>query len=571
MKKYNKKDFIFPKESFNERDTIDDFLIDANCLIHPICLKISKENIPIIDNNILENKMIEAVTTYIDQLIVYVNPNKFVYLAIDGVAPVAKIKQQRYRRFKSVADETLWNNIKKKYNKPITKLWNNNAITPGTKFMQKLHLHLLNWCNNHNKNIIYSSYLIPSEGEHKLLQYIRKNNNFENTYVIYGLDADLIFLSLTTNHNKIYLLRESNQINNKNSEILNFVNIKIMKELIFNTINMYYQTKYGNIRNIELTPKNIIYDFIFICYFLGNDFLPHIPSLNIYQNGLECLILNYIDALYEGNREILNSKSVNYLINPPNKFNISILKKLMEKISLQEEKLLKYNNTQLEKHKMQQNIHFVNNKLTNDNEYEKEVFKIENLKFKINNPVRLGCNSYQEMRLRYYKYYWNIEENEIEEFSKNLVKHYLYGLKWITVYYFDQCPSWNWYFPFDNPPFITDIYKYMDETKLNKIKFELGKPIRPFLQLLLVLPIQSQYLLPDIFAKYIYQINSAYPKFFSQDFLNKFKYWMAQPILPPLNLSLVKQFYLRYKKILSEEELESNQVFDLPIIKNNIN
>ena len=94
------------------------------------------------------------------------------------------------------------------------------------------------------------------------------------------------------------------------------------------------------------------------------------------ENGLECLILNYIDALYEGNREILNSKSVNYLINPPNKFNISILKKLMEKISLQEEKLLKYNNTQLEKHKMQQNIHFVNNKLTNDNEYEKEVFKI---------------------------------------------------------------------------------------------------------------------------------------------------------------------------------------------------
>jgi 5'-3' exonuclease len=48
--------------------------------------------------------MIKAVILYIEELINYVKPSGLVYIAIDGVAPMAKIKHQRMRRFKSIAD-----------------------------------------------------------------------------------------------------------------------------------------------------------------------------------------------------------------------------------------------------------------------------------------------------------------------------------------------------------------------------------------------------------------------------------------------------------------------------------
>ena len=583
MKKYKTKKFIFQKELLDditiisELNNIDYFLIDTNCLIHPVCFKIIKDNPNLTDNDILENIMLNSITEYLDKLINYVNPIKGIYIAIDGVAPIAKIKQQRQRRFKSVADKILWNNIKKKHSKPIYSSWSNSAITPGTKFMEKLHKHILNWYTTIDKHIIYSSYLTPGEGEHKLLQFIRNNQNMNNnySYLIYGLDADLIFLALSTNSDKIYLLREGNEINNNIPvDILNYVSIKIMKELIVKTINTYYFNKYSNVLCIELLADKIICDFIFICYFLGNDFIPHIPSLDIHQNGIEYLLLNYIDTFHEmiiynnynqlyssgffecnnQNKIDINNLTVSYLIDSSSKINNIFFETFLKKLSTQEEYYSKNNLKNNYNKKYYGNI---------NDEYEKELFRIENLQFKINDPIKLGYDSFDEWRKRYYQHYWNVDENELEEFSQKLVKHYLYGLKWIALYYFDKCPSWDWYYPFDYPPFITDIYKYLNNTKLNNIKFRLSKPIKPYLQLLLVLPLQSSYLLPFIFMKHISDpqsiISSLYPINFNQDFINKKKHWMAIPMLPQLNINLTKQFYMLYKNELSKEEQLQNK------------
>ena len=110
MKTYNKKyKFIFD----NIDVKIDYLLIDTNCLIHPTCFKVIHENEQLNNIYLLENKMINAILEYLEYIINFAKPNN-IYIAIDGVAPLAKIKQQRSRRFKSVSDKKTFDIIKKK-------------------------------------------------------------------------------------------------------------------------------------------------------------------------------------------------------------------------------------------------------------------------------------------------------------------------------------------------------------------------------------------------------------------------------------------------------------------------
>jgi 5'-3' exonuclease len=556
MKKYNLSNntFIFDKEKlektdklYNQINNIDYLLIDCNCLLHPTCFKVLAEfnktvqNIDNITIDKLEDNMINECIKYIQYIIDYAKVNKTIYIAIDGVAPVAKIKQQRMRRFKSVADKKLWDNIKKKHNQHNKSYnWNNSAITPGTKFMIKLHKTLLNWIekfNSKNKtNIIYSSCFTPMEGEHKLLQYVRNlENNNKYSYLFYGLDADLIFLALSTNLNNIYLLRESTEFNlNDSIEVFKYVSIDIMKDNIFNTFNEYNKSE------IKLNKDKIIKDFIFICYFLGNDFLPHILSTDIHNNGIDNMIKNYMKTFLLKYEYIINNSDSNYNIN------MNILLNFLQNISLEESDLL----LEIANKKKKR---FTNGKT----EYEIEIYKIENLMFKINDPIRIGLDDFSNYRKRYYKYYWNLEDDEIEEFSKNLVSNYMKGIYWVTLYYFDKCPSWEWYYPYDYPPFITDIVNYFPKT--NIIFNNNDKPLNPYMQLLAVLPKQCSYLLPKGLGKLMESDNSSltylYPIEFEQDFINKTKYWMGIPKLPPLNIPLIKHIFEKYKDDLTKEEL----------------
>jgi 5'-3' exonuclease len=583
LQNYKKDGFVFNKEKLmkekkliaahteavEEVNAIDYFLIDANCLIHPMCFKVIAENPDCTDNDKLEHKMITAVLEYLDKIISYVNPQIGVYIAIDGVAPVAKIKQQRMRRYKSVADKIMWDNIKKKHNKPICSSWNNNAITPGTNFMVKLNSMILTWMKEKTIKVIYSSCFTPAEGEHKLLQFIRTNqkNSNDYSYVVYGLDADLIFLALSTNSDRIYLLREANEINkNESHEVLNYVSIKIMRKCVVSTIEKaLYQEhndmNYGanddtiELAGFSLDKVNIVCDFIFMCYFLGNDFLPHIPSLDIAHNGIEILIETYVKVVH---KFILEKNKLEYLVSivdmKPN-INNNFLVNFITILGTKENQILKDN----------YNAKKYRPRCDSNDPYDIEVHKIDNLQFKINDPIKLGSDDIDEYRKRYYNYYWGLQDDEIEEFSKKLVSHYMMGIMWVTLYYFDSCPSWQWYYPFDHPPFISDIMKYTVD--INDIKFELGKPIKPFMQLLAVLPPQSSFLIPTSLKKLMLnpmsQLAYMYPNEFSQDFIGKNRYWMGIPMLPPLDLELLTHSYNKYKDELNEEEQNRNKYIDV--------
>jgi len=534
--KYKNRDFIKNKYEINQE--LDSLLIDTNCLLHPQCFKILNDNPHSNDHDKLEDKMIKQCIKYLDEVINFINPTKEVYIAIDGVAPVAKMKQQRQRRYKSVNDKILFDNIKKKHDKEITTYWNNSAITPGTKFMKKLTNRIINYCkelkNNKNIKIIFSTAETPSEGEHKLLQHIRNSNN-NYKYVVYGLDADLIFLSLSANKDNIYLMRESNEINKNNKEIFNLVDIDILKNCIIEQVSDIMSKN-------DLEKDKIIRDFIFICYFLGNDFLPHIPSIDI-----KCFDKNNINGLdlvlqaYANTYESLNQ----YLIIYDDKieYNIEFLQLFLDYLSsFEEEFFIKMYNNKKKFYRIESN-----------DSYEMEKNKIENLLFKIDDDIELGKDDKESYKFRYYSKYYNSEINQKELIKYSCYK-YIEGLIWVANYYFNKCKSWDWYFPFDHAPFISDLADNLKRFNLDEIKFNIDStPLKPVEQLLCILPNKSNYLVPKEYRWLMTSVNSPiinlYPDSFNLDLLYKNKYWECIPILPDLEIDNVKKEVSKIDKL----------------------
>lgn len=526
--KYKNKDFI--KNKYEINCELDSLLIDTNCLLHPQCFKILNDNPHLDDHEKLEDKMIKQCIKYLDEVIQFINPSKEVYIAIDGVAPVAKMKQQRQRRYKSVNDKALFDNIKKKHNKEITVYWNNSAITPGTKFMKKLTSRIVSYCKelkqSKNIKIIFSTAETPAEGEHKLLQHIRNSNN-DYKYVVYGLDADLIFLSLSANRDNIYLMRESNEINKNNKEVFNLVDIDILKKCIIEQISEI-------VLNKELDKEKIIRDFIFICYFLGNDFLPHVPSIDIKCfdknniNGLDLVLQAYANTFDSLNEYlIINEGKV--------KYNLDFLQLLLDYLSsFEEEFFINMYNSKKKFYKI--DFH---------DSYEIEKNKIENLLFKIDDDIELGKDNKDDYKFRYYKKYYNSEINQNELVKYSCYK-YVEGLIWIANYYFNKCESWDWYFPFDHAPFVSDLADNLKRFNLDKVKFNYDSvPLKPIEQLLCILPNKSNYLVPKEYRWLMCNTKSPiinlYPDSFELDLLYKSKYWECIPILPDLEIDNVKK------------------------------
>lgn len=532
-------------------DDIDVLYIDANCLFHPVCFK-TLDKYP--NNKNVESLMIDNIIQYIEYLIDHVSPNQ-VYIAVDGVAPMAKINQQRSRRYKSAYENNIRNDIKKKYNKEINE-WNNASITPGTVFMENLHNALIKYINNKNINIEYSSYHTNGEGEHKILQHIKKYITDE-IITIYGLDADLIFLSLASKKSNIYLLRERHVIKHKESidddndndfdkPVMSYVSIDGLKwcindKIMSNIENILNKENIKGLSKIDFTD-----DFIFLCFILGNDFVPHMPSLNIYTGGLDIIIKQYSKIYSEYNVPIVNKKLM--------KINMIFLKLLLFEIS----KMETYYFTNIQPKYMLLNKKPI--KTSNMNDYDKEIWEYENKLDNDNNNIDFGQEGY---KTRYYNYYYCTDEYS-KEFIDTLCKKYMEGLQWTFQYYFNECISWHWQYDYINSPFISDLYKYIEESNIdiNNVIFEKSEPITCFEQLLIVLPPQCNYLLPKNYRPLMYHVDSPiidyYPVKMVFDTININTRWKSKPLLSSVDLLRIKE---SIKNIyVSENDLIRNKI-----------
>lgn len=216
---------------------------DYNGLIHPIAHET-------ICKGKTENEFFHLLWKKTLELVEIIKPTKYI-INIDGVAPLAKINQQRKRRYIST------NN----YN------WDTNAITCGTPFMDNLNKYIKTRCVN--MDTMYNN----GEGEHKIMDYIHNDPEPNNIYLIHGLDADLILLSLMSDKSdNIYLMRE------QNNNTISYISIKKIKE--------YIELEWSYIFHKN---ADIIKSYCVMLSIMGNDFIPHPISLKISNNGINIL------------------------------------------------------------------------------------------------------------------------------------------------------------------------------------------------------------------------------------------------------------------------------------------
>ena len=531
-------------------NNIDHLLLDTNCLIHPVCQGVIKNNPELTDYSKLEHKMIIEVIKYIELLIDITKPTKSIYIAIDGVVPYSKIKQQRQRRFKSISDKALFNSIKTKHSKDISNDWNSSAITPGTIFMDKLTKKLIKFSDEYSKKykikIIFSSAYTEREGEHKLIHYLKNLDKKKlGNSVIYGLDADLIFLSLSLDIDNIFLLREGSVFEKKAEDnIFNFVDIDKMKQCLQKEITESLENvleEEGLEKDlIKVENKLFINDFIFMGYFIGNDFLPHLLSIDVYENGFDILLKNYAKLKIEFPKSNLITVK-NSKIN----FNNKMIRTLLKNLS------------SLEESKLENKYLRSKPKCFSSDPYDREIFKIDNLLFKIDDPIQIGADKFEDYYKRYYDYL-KMNKKDIEKMTLT----YIEGLIWSSNYYFNECKSWEWYYHYNHPPFMTDIYNVIKNINLNNIEFELGNPLDPIQQLLCVLPPQSGFLLPynckELMNKDS-ELNNFYPTRIKQEYLYKRKHWQAIPLLPDLDFKKIKENFDIVKTKFNENEINRNK------------
>jgi 5'-3' exoribonuclease 2 len=699
-------------------EEFDNLYLDMNGIVHPCS---HPEDRPAPKD---EEEMMVEIFKYTDRVVNMVRPRKLLMIAVDGVAPRAKMNQQRSRRFRAAQEaqekeedkQELLKLLKKQNGGVVTeesveavvkKAFDSNSITPGTPFMDILAASLRYWCAYKlntdpawaKMKVIISDATVPGEGEHKIMNFVRSQRSSPehdpNTrHVIYGLDADLIMLGLATHEPHFRVLREDvffqqgkprlcklcgqqghderackGEAKVKDGEFDEKDSAHPLKPFIWLHVSVLreYLAVELNIPDLpfRFDLERAIDDWVFMCFFVGNDFLPHLPALEIRENGIDTLIAIWKDNLphmggYVTKDGHVDLERAQYILNGLAKQEDAIFKRRKEtedrrEANFKRRKLQEqqgnsrggFNNSP-RKQGRARNRHpdytapspaelnpllipgFPGNPpkaVTHDmvvnrgavqqanlaNKSAASVLKSQiqglmsqpadsssaegNVEAITTSPasalgkrkaelmeddetttpgtsapdsptpvadadagpvdtVKLWEEGYAD---RYYEQKFHVDPKDIA-FRHKVARAYVEGLAWVLMYYFQGCPSWEWYYPYHYAPFAAD---FVDLGKMS-ISFEKGRISRPFEQLMSVLPAASRHSLPEVFHDLMTNQDSEiidfYPEDFEVDLNGKKMAWQGVALLPfiemPRLLSAVEKKY----PLLSAEDTARNSV-----------
>eukprot|EP00923_Selenidium_pygospionis_P046355 GHVN01079927.1.p1 GENE.GHVN01079927.1~~GHVN01079927.1.p1 ORF type:complete len:1143 (+),score=155.45 GHVN01079927.1:28-3456(+) len=471
-----------------------------------------------------------SILQYINKLVAIIRPRKVLYLAIDGVAPRAKMNQQRCRRFRTAQESAkgmeklkAWNNANRQSGGNV-KPFDSNAITPGSEFMESLMKNLnffVGWKLNNDPlwqgmEIVLSGPDTPGEGEHKIMDYIRCSKAqpyYDNNtkHCLYGLDADLIMLSLASHEPNFSLLREEIEFPGPPDKFLQAEKRLVTSKEKFQLLHVSLLREYFQ---LDLCPpgrdlERTVDDFILFCIFVGNDFLPTLPTAEIGGGGLQALI-----ELYKEYHS--RSKETDpYLTRSCGEINWKNLEAFLVMWVGREEQ---------EVATMVSDAQYMRGKSSRHRGGGHHGSGRRDL-----DAPQMLVRSNDDYRRSFYqrKMGFDAETNEGIVARDNLAIAYLEGLQWVLFYYFRGTPSWSWYYKHLYPPFGADILKLnpMADGTISQIicqeSFEISKPFLPLQQLMAVLPPGSSDIVPEVFRPLMLDPESSvkwmYPNEFEVD------------------------------------------------------
>ena len=447
------------------------FYLDCNSILYEAVHSIDFSNWSETNSFPKTTMIINWTIQKIEEYISNIQPIGLVFIAFDGVAPVAKMSQQRERRYKSWYQSKVYRDI---IGKNVIDPWNTSSFTPGTAFMDELNVSMRTHFVGRSIAYLLSGSDEPGEGEHKIFQHIRENPT-QDTTVVYGLDADLIMLSIT--HlpvcNNIYLFRETPhfiQNIDPNLEPHQTYTLNISELATNITSNM----NNGNVMTSQ-QYKNRIYDYILICFMLGNDFLPHFPAINIRTGGINKLLDAYKATI--GPDVVLTDGT--QIFWRPFRIFIGHLANL-EEIYLKDEAKLRDRRGR--------------HPLPSDSP-EDRYKKFESLPT-YDREVEKYINPYQNhWDVRYYKALFENQTTDL--FKMRVCDNYLTGLEWCMRYYTSGCPDWRWSYNYNYPPLLADLARHTPVVNRSYTPVRVTNgPVHPYVQLCYVLPKTGLHLLP---------------------------------------------------------------------------
>jgi 5'-3' exonuclease len=429
---------------------------DFNCLIYRCIRAPSMSGLPAVtmsdaDSVVAwEDALLKEVKATVKEVWGAAGKPAHVYLAVDGVVPSAKIRQQRVRRFKSAWLRSGGGSTS------ASSSWDSNSITPGTEFMRRLTKVLEGLCKE--KGWILSSVDEPGEGEHKVMRWLKANAGANDCCVVYGLDADLILLSMLTGEMgalDMYLLREKQEFGpaaaGQGPQEYTFMNLGEFK------------------RRLGLTGYQEVLNYLALMSLMGNDFLPHSLTHKLGDDGHDC-VLDELREMRRGGRWLVVDDKIQY----------DVLGHVCKRWSVDEDARME----KMIRGKRQQAERGVGRGMDPSEALPLE-WDVEKILVRGDGKLHSGWRDI----------YWSSWIHPMAQRDR-ICSEYFFGCQWILDYYLGKEVNMFWMFPAWIPPLWSDLAK-AGVAVSSMVASASGDPIKPEEQLAMVLPLESWDLVRD--------------------------------------------------------------------------